>query len=195
MKKRLLVAFATGASVFALALLQAGGAQEPVVVSVSAESVGITITGGEIDFAGAFKPGDHVRAHPQESVKHADPALITNSGNVEINYIDIAYDGPVGQEAICDGGAGSWAAHASTIAQDRFFMRAWASADMTWGAFDSSAERISPTTGSGNILQVAPLAPDDSVPLLLHLRMPDPLVSGGEGCFISLSVTAATDLP
>ncbi|MCK9486036.1 MAG: hypothetical protein M0R73_04945 [Dehalococcoidia bacterium] len=173
---------------------QPGEAQTGLTLTLSAEAVGISISGdGEYDFGGPWAPGLRLRAHPQITQENIVglPPEITNTGNIPITYIDLAYTGPTGQEAICDAGSGHWAAHASAVAQDRFITRAWASTNANLGTFNSNSEPVRPDTGTGNILQVAPLAVDASVPLLLELWTPSPMLAGAHGCTIGLVVTAA----
>jgi len=70
-------------------------------------------------------------------------------------------------------------------------MRAWASSNPSWSNFNNTAFAIAPNTGTANILQTSPLEAEQVVPLLLDLRMPSPIVAGGEGCTIELIVTAS----
>ncbi len=162
-----------------------------VSITLSSEAVGISITGGAINFGGPHAPGAVLLAHPSGSAQAAPPSVV-NSGNLPIAFLSVAYDGPTGQEASCDNGDGSWAAHGSSAAQDRFFMRALASTSTSTSTFNSSALAITPATGSADLLATT-LAVDGTIPLLLQLFMPNPPVAGGEGCSISLTVTAAAE--
>lgn len=161
-------------------------------VSVQAEAVAISVTGGSIDFGGPHAANTTVQAHPQETIRETLPPTLTNTGNVDLSFVQVAYSGVVGSEASCDSGTTSWAAHASTAATDRFVMRAWASTSTTFSTFNSNAFAITPGTGSANILAASntPLVEDAAVPILLELRMPNPPVAGAGGCAIGLTVTA-----
>lgn len=163
-----------------------------VSITVSTEAVGVTITGGALNFGGPHAPDTYVWAHPSSGVVGTTPPTVTNSGNVAFSYLGVTFDGVTGQEATCDGGASHWSAHASTNAQDRFVLRTWASTNTNTSNFVSLSSAVAPSTGSGNVLS-ATLDPDAFIPLLFRLHMPDPTVAGGEGCTIGLTVTVAAE--
>ena len=165
-------------------------------MTLDIEAVSISITGGAVDFGGPYGADVKVRAHPQGSVANAAPPTITNNGNVDITSLVVAYTGELGEEATCDGGTGSWAAHGSSTSTDRFVGRVWASTDATYSTFNSSSVKIPPGTGTGNILSGTntPLEEGDSVPLLLEIQTPNPAVVGVDGCTIGLSVTASASV-
>lgn len=164
-----------------------------VTVSLQVETLSIAITGGTIDFEGPWGPNEALHAHPQESEGEVPPPTITNNGNVPITSVVVAYTGAPGEEATCDGGEGSWAAHANTTGTDQFFMRAWASTSVAYSNFIDAAFAIDPTTGSGNVLAAgdSPLEADGELDLLLELVTPNPPLAGSTGCSIGLSVTAS----
>lgn len=193
MSLRLIVSSVTASAVLVLTLFGVAAADDSggVSITLSSEAVGISITGGAIDFGGPFAPGETLIAHPS-TLAQASPPTVVNSGNLPITFLTLAYDGPVGQEASCDGGTASWAAHASSAAQDRFAMRAVASTSSSTSVFGSSGVAITPGTGSTDILNTT-LEVDSSIPLLLQLFMPNPAVAGGDGCSIALTVTAAAE--
>ena len=193
MSPRLLVSAITTAAVLVLSLANAVEADDSgsVSITLSSEAVGISITGGAIDFGGPFAPGATLMAHPS-GLAQASPPSVVNSGNLPITFLSVAYDGPVGPEASCDGGTASWAVHASPAAQDRFAMRAVASTSGSTSVFSGSGVAITPGTGSADVLSTT-LEVDASIPLLLQLFMPDPSVAGGDGCSIALTVTAAVE--
>jgi hypothetical protein len=193
---RIASAAVASSSVMVASMWMHGSAQPTgeVTVTVSAEAVGISITGGAVNFGGPYAPNELLRAHPQESIRHALPPTVTNTGNTTIGYLDVTFDGPAGAEASCDSGAGSWSAHASSSAQDRFVLRAWANSSTNITQFNSNARAVAPSTGSGNVLTGdTTIEASDSLPLLMELRMPNPPVAGGSGCSISLTVTAAAE--
>jgi hypothetical protein len=177
-------------SIGAIAEAQTSGSVE---VTLEIQAVSISITGGSIDFGGPWGSGAALQAHPQESNREAVPPTITNNGKVNITSLVVAYSGTLGEEASCDSGDGTWAAHASTPAADRFVMRAWASTNTSITTFNSSRFPIDPATGSGNVLAVAnsPLAQAASIPLQLEIVTPSPALVGATGCTIGLSVTAS----
>lgn len=177
-------------SIGAIAEAQTSGTVE---VTLQIEAVSIAVTGGNIDFGGPWGSNAALQAHPQESQREAIPPTITNNGNVDITSLVVAYSGTLGQEASCDSGAGTWAAHASSAASDRFVMRAWASTNTSITTFNSSKLPIDPATGSGNVLSVgnAPLAQGAGIPLQLEIVTPNPALVGATGCTIGLSVTAS----
>lgn len=174
----------------AIAEAQTSGTVE---VTLEIEAVSIAISGGDIDFGGPWGSAAALHAHPQESQREALPPTITNNGNVDITSIEVDYTGTLGEEATCDSGAGSWAAHASSAASDRFVMRAWASTNASISTFHSSRSPIDPATGSGNVLSGTelPFEPSEAIPLQLEIITPNPPVVGASGCTIGLSVTAS----
>jgi hypothetical protein len=157
-------------------------------VTVTTESIAITISQDTLAFAGPHEPGALLSAHPS-ATGIVPPPSITNSGNVALTGLFVSYTGPTGQEATC-GNGGTWAAHQSTQGPDQFAIRVLASSASAFSTFNSGASYIHPTNGSANILG-ASLAPAASIPLLLQLRMPNPPVNGTGGCSIGLAVTAA----
>src|SRR5690606_13511073 len=115
MALRIITSALVGVVTFTLLLQIPTHAQAGLNITVQAEAVGISISGnGEYDFGGPWGSGLILRAHPdtnQENVVGVPPTL-TNTGNIPIAYIEVAYTGPVGQEASCDSGATHWQAHA-----------------------------------------------------------------------------------
>jgi hypothetical protein len=183
------------ASAFAIGTVFVAGAQTSgdVEITVSVEAVGITITGGDLNFGGPHPPNQQVAAHPSPTdgvLGVASAPTITNSGNVPLNYIDVTYGGPVGAEASCDEGASSWPARVTSNPAG-FLMRARAGGSTTYSTFASSALSIAPGTGTGNILANVPLEGSAEVPLYLYLRLPQTPAGGGSGCTIDLVVTAS----
>jgi hypothetical protein len=190
---RVLLPTLVGTVFFALAAasLVAADSTQPLEVTVSAEAVAITIS-GNVNFGGPYPANAFVRAHLQTSTQHAIPPSVTNSGNVGITFLSLSYEGPTGQEALC-GGGGTWAAHQSTTGPNQFVIKAWASTTTALTTFNSSSTAVHPTSGTGNILSAtnSPVAPAASIPLQFILQMPNPALTGGAGCSITLSVTAA----
>jgi hypothetical protein len=190
MRKRLTWCGLASACVFAVGVLLTADAQDTgqVTVSVSTEGVGITITGGNVQFGGPHSGDKMLRTHPNDEIF---PPVVTNTGNVTIGRIEVAYDGPAGAEAMCDGGNGSWSAHASSVAVDQFLMRALVSTNQT-GFPASAGVNINPTSGSGNAFRNGEvLAPGGDVDLFLALWTPQASTTGAQGCTIGLTVTAA----
>jgi hypothetical protein len=161
-------------------------------VTLTTESVGISITGDTLAFGGPRGSGTSLVAHPQPGAG-AEPYLsapvITNTGNVDIEFITVAYTGTLGQEATCD--EGSWAAHQSTPGIDRFAIRVLATSATSWSTFNSGASYIHPDTGTTDILSSS-LAPEAAINVPLQLFMPTPPVSGTGACAIGLAVTASS---
>lgn len=172
------------------------GPTESVSMTLDIEAVSISITGGAVDFGGPYGADVKVQAHPQGSIAEAAPPTITNNGNVDITSLVVSYTGELGEEATCDSGTGSWAAHASSSSTDRFVGRAWASTDATYSTFKNNASVIDPGVGTGNVLDplFGSLEEGDSIPLLLEIQTPNPAVVGVDGCTIGLSVTASASV-
>jgi hypothetical protein len=197
MRKRLTWCGLASACVFSVGMLLTADAQDAgqVSVSVSTEAVGITITGGAINW-GAQPHHADLRAHPNPGAASASavPPVIQNSGNVPITHIDVRYDGPAGSEAMCDGGTASWAATtATTPGENEFRMQVWASENDVYGGtgFTAQARVVPVGNGTPNILDGGPIEPDEDVPLLLRLRTANPGTVGAQGCTITLVVTAS----
>jgi hypothetical protein len=161
-------------------------------VTLTTESVGISISGQALAFGGPRAVGVSLVAHPQPGAGVAPylaAPIITNTGNVNIQFISVSYTGSTGQEAAC--GEGSWSAHQSTAGIDRFAIRVLATSTNTWSAFNSGARYIDPGSGTSDILS-STLSPAGTINMPLQFFMPTALVNGTGACAIGLAVTASS---
>jgi hypothetical protein len=182
------------AGAFAVGTVFVAGAQTAgdVEVSVSTQMVGITVTGGDVDFGGPHPGNVPLYAHPNPAATHTAYAhpTVQNSGNVAITSLSVEFTGDVGAEGTCDGGDGSWSATSATAGVDTFWLKVLASASTDVSNLEGSA-KVAPGTGSGDILQPSSLSSGSTIPLYLNLRTPTAATTGAEGCSIGLTVTAS----
>ncbi len=192
---RLSACVLTAVSAFAIGTIfiaNAEGDPGDVVVTVSTEMIGISISDANVNFGGPH--AGNVGLHAYDSAaSHADPPSITNTGNVTITSLSVSYAGPAGAEATCNDGSGSWTAMPfGALGPNEFWMKALANPhENNRTNAENAASTIDPVTGSGHILRGSSLGVDQSTDLYLIFRTPPSSTAGAAGCSIGLIVTAS----